>query len=272
MNWNYETLLKEYIANAQRDTGVGSEFIFEVCTEEIFVKKKTLRPDTIYVVVKYLSSTNTLEAVTQPIQLLISCEQNQIQVSQIVFSKLVADHNFEAKFYDNGIYVKQDYREPVVLSNFNEVSYGYRTLMYISGTLFIMNNAVDVSSFTIQIGENTPESVKPINFNIAYSMTPNTQPIPTNRLATSVKSLATFSISFTVPLISNYNFLTTITNIMNGTTSGNTTFKVSFLLGKKIDGTVTFGSEFTDLAMKLVSVQVTTAIDQIPGLQIGMML
>lgn len=256
MNWNYETELKRYIAQAVSDTGnVADGFTFEVCNEQAFVKMKSLKPNTVYVVIKYLSTTNTLQAVTQPIQITIMCEQNSLQASQIVFSKLVASHNFET-IITEGTYIKQDYREPVILSNFNEVAAGYRSVMYISATLFIMENLIDVSEFTID-----DEDVKPINFNIAYTMTPNTQPIPPSKIATSVKSVASFSVSFSVPLTTDYAFLATIANIMKGETSGNTDFKISFTLGSV---------EFEEVPMKLVSTQITTAINEIPSIQIGL--
>ena len=261
MNWNYETKLKEYIAKAVRDVGdVAKDLTFEVAEEQAFVKMEELKPGTIYVVIKYLSTTNTLDATTQPIQILISCEQNSIQASQIVFSKLVESHNFE-EIIENGTYVKQDYREPVVLSNFNQVSYGYRTLMYISATLFIMEDIIDVGGLSIKIGGNNAENVKPINFNIAYSMTPNTQPVPPDRLASSVKSLSTFSLTFSVPLSNKYNFITTLAQIMNGTVSGNTDLNMSFNLGSV---------PFTNIPMKVVSIQVVTAINAIPSIQIGL--
>lgn len=391
MNWDYETKLKSYIVQAQNDSGM-TDYLFEVCNEQIFVKKKTLDPNTIYVVVKYLSSTNTLNAVTQPIQILVSCEQNQIQASQIVFSKLVDSHNFEAVI-DGGTYIKQDYRQPVVLSNFNEVSYGYRTLMYISATLFIMENVMDIEDFSIRTGirefrnlegsqitikdewfsgeypgnvgdsplyvvdtnlidepsgigmyfdidgeavmyvngvlcykfifddekvelydkeghnfdtyyyssnryvtiqfkningetvnssfvnhedyiavfpdivtqyvydDRTVDEVKPISFVMSYSMTPNTQPIPPQRIATSVKSVSTFSVTLGVPLISDYQFITVCNKIAAGIVSGNKSFIVSFKLGSV---------EFNNVPMKLVSSQITTAINEVPGLQIGL--
>lgn len=397
MNWNYEEKLIEYIAQAKRDSGLGDDYIFEVCTEQIFAKLSTLTPNTIYVVVKYLSSTNSLNSVIQPIQLIISCEQNQIQTSQIIFSKLVEQHNFEA-IIENGTYVKQDYREPVVLSNFNEVSYGYRTIMYISATLLIMEDVADVEDLSItvqdtillnptvsssvindyfihgnrtdkpsdvfyvdktallnkystltdppsrikismddngetvmkfenrtirsfevnfvsqiiqtvnetggtrnyflsqidgfilqflpasenveitytneeaflavfnnlinkrQIGGLT-EYLKPIDFSIVYAMTPNTQPIPPAKIATSVKSVATFAISFSVPLTTSYNFIEVIEYIMNGTMTGNCAFVLTFKLGLV---------RFSNVSMKLTNAQVTTAINQVPGLQIGM--
>lgn len=393
MNWDYETKLKSYIVQAQNDSGM-TDYLFEVCNEQIFVKKKTLDPNTIYVVVKYLSSTNTLNAVTQPIQILVSCEQNQIQASQIVFSKLVDSHNFEAVI-DGGTYIKQDYRQPVVLSNFNEVSYGYRTLMYISATLFIMENVMDIEDFSIRTGvrefrnlsaaqasikddwfngdypgevgyspeyivdtneltnltdaiglgwivddqpimyvdgtlcysfrfhndravllngegvdiktiyysqqryitiqfygpedvetadhsfinyadysqlfpdivtqyvydDRTYDEVKPISFVMSYSMTPNTQPIPPQRIATSVKSVSTFSVTLGVPLISDYQFITVCNKIAAGIVSGNISFVVSFKLGSV---------EFNNVPMKLVSSQITTAINEVPGLQIGL--
>ena len=263
MNWNFENKLTEFIAQAVHDTGVGSEYTFEVCNEQMFVKLKSLDPNKIYVVVKYLSTTETLKATTQPIQLLISCEQNQIQVSEIVFSKLVDSHNFEV-IIDNGTFIKQDYRQPVVLSNFNEVSYGYRTIMYISATLLIMENVMDINSFKIGT-----ETIEPISFTMTYSMTPNTQQIPPDKLATSVKSLATFSIAFAIPLLNTYTFVSTVASIMSGSTTGNTSFDVSFKLGNTKFGYFDTGD--THLYMKLISAQVTTAINEIPGLQIGMM-
>ena len=260
MNWNFEDKLTEFIARAQQDTGVGDEYKFEVCTEQMFVKLKTLDPDTIYVVIKYLSTTETLDATIQPIQILISCEQNQIQISQIVFSKLVESHNFEV-IIDNGTFIKQDYRQPVVLSNFNEVGYGYRTIMYISATLLIMEGILDIKNLYIN-----GESVKPISFTMTYSMTPNTQQIPPSKIATSVKSVATFSIAFAVPLSSSYSFVRTIARIMAGTDRGNTDFDVRFAIGD-----VSFGTNDLPMKMKLITSQITTAINEIPGLQIGMM-
>lgn len=266
MSWNYEDKLTEYIIKAQRDCGLGEDYKFHVYTEQVFAEQELL-PDDIYVVVKYLSTTNTLNATVVPIQILVLCEQNQMQATQIIFNKLVETHNFEAGIYD-GTYVKQDYRNPVVLSNFNQVSYGYRSVIYISGTLFVMENVMDITDFAIKIGEGDYKSVKPINSGLSYSMTPNTQPIPPSKIATSVKSVATFSLQFGVPLISDYDFITTISNIMTGTTSGNTDFYVRFKIG-----TVKFGyfdTSDTALTMKLLSAQITTAINEIPSLQIGL--
>lgn len=405
MNWNYEDKVIEYIANANRDCGLkdenGNDFVFEVCTEQAFLKKQ-LEPSTIYVVIKYLSTTNTLNAVTQPVQLLVFCEQNQIQASQIIFRKFVESHNFEV-IKEPGIYVKQDYREPVVLSNFNEVSYGYRTIMYISGTLYIMEGIIDIDDLAIGVniispltpaeiternncfdegnttneistpfyvtteklknkvvaenvsaigfyyygtkdGNTVPlikvngylchqfvitstdcileddqgtageifnfsqtpsltfqflpmgddpdywdsidsgtiggadyykvfpdiitdriyhfsEQVRPIASSLGYSMSPNTQPIPPSKLATSVKSVATFSMSLTVPLTDKYQFIEVVSRIMTGELSGNATFSLTFKLGN---------TWFTNVGMKLTSVQVMTSINEIPSLQIGL--
>lgn len=266
MSWNYEDKLTEYIAQANRDAGLldenGNPYVFEVCTEQIYAERN-MKPGVIYVVIKYLSTTNSLNVVVQPIQILVLSEQNQLQASQIIFGKLVASHNFET-LTDNSTYVKQDYREPVVLSNFNAVSYGYRSVMYISATLYIMENVMDIED--LRIGS---EEVKPINFNIAYSMTPNTQPIPPSKLATSVKSLATFSITFSVPLTSEYAFLTTISEIMAGVTSGNTNFEIAFSIGSVKFGYFEDGDE--PLNLKLTSCQITTAINEVPSIQIGLM-
>ena len=125
---------------------------------------------------------------------------------------------------------------------------------------FVSRNFVSCG-LSIKIGNNDAENVKPINFNIAYSMTPNTQPVPPDRLATSVKSLSTFSLTFSVPLSNKYNFITTLAQIMNGTVSGNTDLNMSFNLGSV---------PFTNIPMKVVSIQVVTAINAIPSIQIGL--
>lgn len=258
MNWNYEEKLIEYIAQANSDAGLldenGNPYVFEVCSEQVFGKKE-IKPNVIYVVIKYLSTTNSLNVVVQPIQILILSEQNQLQAAQIIFSKLVASHNFEVVI-ENNTYVKQDYREPVVLSNFNAVSYGYRSVMYISATLYVMEDIIDVSTITIGT-----ETVRPVSFSVSYSMTPNTQQIPPDKLSTSVKSLASFSITLSVPLTSTYSFITNISNIMAGNLSGNTNFRLTFTLGS-----VTF----SNVDMKLLSAQITTAINEAPVLQIGL--
>ena len=124
-----------------------------------------------------------------------------------------------------------------------------------------MEDIIDIGNLSVKIGNNNAENVKPINFNMAYSMTPNTQPVPPDRLATSVKSLSTFSLTFSVPLSNKYNFITTLAQIMNGTVSGNTDLNMSFNLGNV---------PFTNIPMKVVSIQVVTAINAIPSIQIGL--
>lgn len=264
MSWNYEEKLIEYIAQANHDAGLvdenGNPYIFEVCSEQLFATK-VIEPNKIYVVIKYLSSSNSLNVVMQPIQIFVLSEQNQLQVAHTVFSQLVASHNFEV-IIEDGIYVKQDYREPVILSNFNAVSYGYRSVMYISATLYIMKDLLDVSNLSINGVE-----VKPLSFSISYSMTPNTQQIPPDKLSTSVKSIASFSISFVVPLI-NSQFVEKINEIMAGEESGNYDFEFKFKIGNVKFGY--FEEDDSHLYMKLLSAQVTTAINEAPSLQIGM--
>lgn len=262
LNYDYESKLREYIAHAQRDSGLDN-YIFDIVNEQDFLKMSELVPEHIYVVIKYLTTSETLQVTTQPIQILIMCEQNQIQASQIIFSKIVEAHNFEATT-ENGIFVKQDYRQPVVLSNFNEVSYGYRSILYVSATLLIMENVIDIKNLVIRVeGEDEDEDVEPISVGIAYSMTPNTQPIPPKKIATSVKSVATFSMSLVVPLTSKYKFIEAITEIMAELKSGNTNFLLSFNIGEVY---------WEELPMKLTGVKIDTAIASVPSIAIGLMM
>ena len=261
MNFNYNDLLREKIYELQRTLGDNFAFKFEIDSEQSFLKRKDLEPETIYILTKDLQNDNSIGVDTQPVQILILTEQNSLDTTKFFFSELAKKYNFEAiskTINGTNIWVKQQYSDPVVLSNFNAVDYGYRSIMYMSATLYIMYNVVDIKELTID-----GVAITPLASSLSYSSSMNTQQFFTRYIAQSVKSISTLSLTITVPVVAS-DFITKIVNIMGEQTgyTGNEDFAVSF----KLSG-VTF-----NVNMKLVSTQFTTAPNQVPSMVIGMML
>lgn len=169
-----------------------------VLSEQMFVKNGEFDSNKIYVVVKYLASTIEFGAEIRPVQILVLSEQNGVQEAKDLFDSFTQTHNWVAGIFGDE-FVKQQYSSPVVMSNFNEASYGYRSVLYVSATLFIMQNVCDVENLKINA-----IPIKPLNFSWSYQMTGNTQPIGGDMIASTVKNMATFQASISIPVLNNY--------------------------------------------------------------------
>lgn len=258
MNFNYEEYVRQQLNRCKYDLDYD-DLEIKVATEQIFDNNnEELIPNSIYVVIKYLSSDITYESTTIPVQMLILCEENNLERTQVLLNKFAKDYNWKT-VDENSEFVKQQYSTPVVLNNFNEISYGWRSVMYLTGTLVVMENIVDVKSLTIDA-----ISISPVSSTIAYSMSGNTQPLSGEYLSTTVKSVSTLAINFVIPFISNSinrSFIRKAINVALGNTSGNVDFAVSF----------TLDSQPFSKNMKLISATITTAPNQVPSLQLGFM-
>lgn len=250
---NYELYLTEKL-NTIKNTR-QYDINIEISTEQAFAKIKTFDPKTVYVIIKYLTSSITLEAKTQPIQILCLAEQNQIDISRALFDEFANTYNW-VSYTEGTTYTKQQYSTPVVLSNFNEVGFGYRSVIYIAGTLYIMEEVVDVEG--LEIDDN---SITPLTFSMSYAMTGNTQPVGNSYIATTVKNIATLSITMSIPM-TNTDLVEKVISIMSGDDSGNQDFKFNFTLD---------GVEFDDQNFKLISASFVTAPNSVPALQLGFM-
>lgn len=259
MELDYNLLLLDRLVALQQELGLDG-FNIEVDYEQSFIKDKDLNPNTIYVLTKYLQSDRSIGVETQPMQIFVLSEQNSLDASRLLFSEYAKAYNFKPIFQGNE-WVKQQYSDPVVLSNFNTVDYGYRSILYVSVTLYIMENVIDVSSVIVD-----SESYTPLAFNISYSMSTNTQQLPTEEIASSRKTVSTFAITMTVPLVES-PLVKEALQIMNEEESGDTIFDISFTC--KV-GDTGYSKTITK-DMRLISAQLTTAPNQVPGLQLGFM-
>ena len=298
---NYTYFLESKLNLIKVNLGIENNII--VADEQMFTKMK-LDPNNIYVVVKVLSSIIAYDGRVQPIQLMVISEQNSLETAKALFNQFTSENNLVAERFGSDL-VKQTYESPVVVNNYTEIGYGFNSLLYVSGTLYILDNIVDLTNLTID-----GVSLKVNSFNLVYAMTGNTQPVSGNLISSTVKSVSTVNCSFVIPMIASYNSLILkVLEIKAGLKSGDETFNFSFNIADSLDGEVndydstatynsgnvcsnagiiyrcksdavtgTFdptkweeiGVQFS-YAMKLVSADFTTAPNSAPSLQLGFM-
>ena len=280
MSYDFNELLRNEIIQLKQEYAIDCDFIIE--SEQMFIKRDVLKPDTIYLLTRELQNDNSIGVDTQPIQILILSEQDSLDICKGFFSAFAKKFNFVESFdtytEDNTthtIWVKQQYADPVVLSNFNTIDCGYRSVLYMSATFYIMYDIVDLKDLKID-----GDDFKALTFSLAYSMTPNTQQITgaSEFISKSVKSVSSLAITLTIPAVKS-NLLTKVLSIANETDTqqsteltygGNEDFNFYFELGD-----ISFGNsgaiDDTNkvLNMKLTALNYETAINNIPAIRLG---
>lgn len=170
----------------------------EVYEEQAFLKHK-LVPNTIYLVVRFLSADIGLTGIKeQPVNIVVMSEQNSLENAKAIMQRFAETYNWKEETVGD-TYLKQSYGTPFVLNNFEDVASGFRSVLYLSATLQLMENVVDVEDLEID-----GVSIKPLAFSINYNMQGNTQQIPPKFLSSTVKSVSTLGFSLSLPLRSNY--------------------------------------------------------------------
>lgn len=247
MSWSYENFLEGQLNSL-------SEFRFKVEPERQFLESG-VDPSTCYVSVHYLASELQYGIIKmQPVNIVILGlpSDHKIEELQNVINNFVAQNNFTQSTYGT-MSVKQEYMTPVVLDGFMEVANSKRPVIYLTGTLYMLDSVGDLESLTID-----SNLVKVLSFNFNYGMNPNTQPQSTEFISSSKKSSATFNIAMQVA-VQNNAFVNKVLGISNGSASGNQDFAFAFSVNN-----IAFSSN-----MKLISCQFTTAPDNVPTLTLG---
>lgn len=266
MNFDYNELLRKQLYTLQEKLGL-SEYNFVVDSEQAFVKYDNLKENTIYVLTRKLQNDIQFGVDAQPVQILILSENNSLDVAKTFFGEFARTYNRQV-YSNEDIWVKQQYTDPVVLSNFNTINFGYRTVLYISVQLYIMEDVVDLKDLKI---DNVKYTV--LTRDLSYSMTPNTQQMSQagDFISKSVKSVSGLSISITLPVISSA-LITKVLNIIDENDDestdlsdsqsfgGNENFYFDFYLGDY---------HFENKKMKLIACNIGTAVNNIPAIRLG---
>lgn len=230
-----------------------NDYNIEVYNEQDYAKNRSIKAKTITIVVKFLASSLIFSAKTQPIQMLIITEENGIGVANSIMTKFAENYNF-ATIPDGTTYVKHMYSTPVVLSNFNLIGIGLRTVLYINTTLFILENVMDINDLYID-----EQKIDFLSATIGYTMQGDTQPFD-GGFAITEKNFATFVLTINIACVET-DFSKKCVKIMSGKSEelGNEDFKVAFSVGQ-----LPF-----DFNMKIIGATLTTAINNVPSLQLS---
>lgn len=265
MSFNYNELLRQQLYELKNQHSELDAYTFIVDSEQSFIKYKDLEPNTIYVLTKLLQNEIQIGINSQPIQIFILSEQNSLDVVKSFFSELANEYNWKI-IYNTDTWIKQQYNEPVVLSNFNTIDYGYRSVLYMTCNLFIMEDIVDLKDLYIDDVKYTV-----VNFNISYTMSPDTQQFSSDFISKSVKSVSSMGLVITIPAVSS-DLMNKVLGIMNETDTettddedsssfgGNENFYFDFYLGEV---------HFEDKIFKLTSADFGTAVNNAPVVRLG---
>ena len=257
--WNYENY-KNWLVQNVTNIAQGlnfKDYSFEVYNEVDYAKERSLKKKVITIVIKLLPSTIVFTAKVQPIQMLVITEENSLAVANSVFTTFAERFNFAVES-SGATYVKHQYSTPTVLSNFNLVGVGYRSVLYINTTLYILEGVMDINGMTVDGNE-----IDVLSATIGYTMSGDTQPFG-GGLAVTEKNFATLVMTVNTPCVSNA-FTNKCIGIMKGNSAerGNEVFAFSFNVG-----TGTQAIPFA-INMKLVGATISTAINNTPSLQLS---
>lgn len=255
--WDYNSWLYEQLKRIAINRGFDN-YEFHVFDEQDFLKNGQIyNKNDIFVIIKKLSSSIMYNTKVVPLQILILSEENVLQVANIIFKDFANSNNWHITI-DGNKYIKHQYAEPVVMSNFQPLGTGYRSVLYVSGTLYEMDDVVDV--YDVKIDD---ESIVPISFSTTYTLATDTQDMNDSFFAKSVRQTQTLGFSLTIPA-KQTNFVKKMLTIMRGSTTGDSNFKLTF----KIKG---IEAEFIYF-VKMSGLTLITAPTEIPNLQVGLML
>ena len=265
MEFDYISWL--HLKFAQIINELGYNINFKVSDEQQFVKDKYKQPDTLFIVVKQFVGPNSFNVRTAPYQIQVLSEQNQLDEAKEICNKFVAEHNYDVTKNGN-TFIKHSYQQPSVMSNFNQIDVGVRSILYIPAVLQMMEDLL----FTEYDGEYNTISyegtkVKILSIGVDYAMTPDTQQLPSSELSVSRKSAATLAVTLNIPLYNNA-LVKKILSIMNGETAGNT--KINLIFGY-VWGSGAGNSEIFNKDFILTSAHIEETPDQAPGLRVGLM-
>lgn len=129
--------------------------------EQQYIKEREKNPRAIYIVVKFMSATTTHGQILLPVNFNALGEENAIEVCQRLLLEYAQTYTLydEIKVSSNGsdnkynisipgtsnYLIKQVWQAPQVMSNFNSVYTGFRSLFYMSGTFLIGKDSLPIT-------------------------------------------------------------------------------------------------------------------------------
>ena len=206
-------------------------YSFEVSEEQQFMPDERERKK-IYIVVKFLPATINFGQTILPISFSAVAEENSLEICDKLLTEYALRYNMEFALNDT---IRQFYNTPYVISNFNEIHTGYRSLMSMSGTLQInktsnpkriyVEKPITENGTTTNIWEELPV----ITSNFSYSKQLDPQAFYNQSNMTVSKSrVKTYTLSLVMYDMTNY-FQDKALDEVVGTTDTETLFKIKIV-------------------------------------------
>lgn len=145
------------------------QFRIVLSNEQQFVKESDRDPNTIYIVVKFMSGTPFFGQIMLPININAVGEANDVEVCQRLLLEFASTFNLNSDAKIDDALTKQVYSTPQVINNFGEVFEGFRTLFYMTGTFLVGvdNDLIEtVQVKNIVTGEDDDHN--PIYYNLQF--------------------------------------------------------------------------------------------------------
>lgn len=245
----------------QSDLETFGEYDFTLTNEIQFVKDKKAKnelknnPKQVFIVIKFYPATLNFGQTLLPIQLDVISEKNKLDVSRRLLTLFAETYNLE---FNSDKTIKQYFQSPSVMSNFNEIGDGYRSLLTLRGTLQISENA-NLSTLKYVNGLEQIE-LPLITFGMSFDIQLDTQSLyGESNLTKSWARVGTNVITFTMYLTDTL-FLNRVLAIVNKdftTMPNGINTDFPFVLGFKNGITI-------NTTMKLANVGIQQNIAELP--------
>lgn len=140
-----------------------NEFKIHVAKEQDFNRIVDRDPKTIYIVVKFQPASLNYRQYLLPVTIYALSEQNKLDACQRLLLDYCMQYNL-AMSEDQT--TKQFYSTPQVISNFEEVYYGYRSMLYMQGTFLVSKDSNPKKFYFLDLKfENLEEDFGKYTFN-----------------------------------------------------------------------------------------------------------
>ena len=146
---NKEELLNfEYVAGIVKeqfdavlstDPEFYSQYNFEIVNEQYYVPDEEREPNNIFVVIKFSAAEIYYGQIVMPLTIQVVSEQNGLIAAQRLLLEYAQIFNLNILMRDNKT-IYQNYTTPNVISNFEVVYEGFRSVLIMSGVFLLSNN------------------------------------------------------------------------------------------------------------------------------------
>ena len=228
------------------DVETFGSYKFEICNEQMFYKQDLKNTkNTIFIVVKYYPATLNFGQILLPIQLDVISEQNKLDIAKRLMCAFAETYNLE---FNNDYTIKQYFQSPSVLSNFNEIGCGYRSLLTMRGTLQISENSNLIKSISLVGGTTLNPTYTELGFitsNISFDVQLETQSLyGQDNITQSWARVGTLVLNFSIYL-TNDEFCNKILYIISKNTTNapdgiSTPFNLRILFKNSLEISQTF--------------------------------